>query len=318
MQTAPHLLIPYANAFPPAQGEAAAVAGELPRLRRLLARLAPGPLEAGSLADLSLPHERALARLAHLPDTDGRIPWAAWHLHQAAEAPGAAPWAWITPCHWHVASDHIRMDPPGQLALQEAQSRDLLAAMAPYFAQDGIDLAYESPGRWRARGEIFGALACASLDRVAGRPVDDWLPRGPEARALRRLQQEMQMLLYTHPVNEARERDGLLPVNSFWVSGAGALPEGAAQGLPAHLQVDERLREPALAGQHAAWAERWQEIDAQVLPAWLGALDQGRPVALTLCGARSARTWTSSSPSWWRRAASMLRAPSADAALSPL
>jgi len=277
----------------------------LPHLARLLQRLSATPgdttpdLDAG-LHTLSLPHERALARALRLSATDGHIPWAAWERLQAGD-PQA-----------------IAMRPPQALQLADDESRTLLAAMQPYFREDGLDVTWESALRWRVRGDMLQDLPCASLDRVVGRPVDAWLPRTPQARPVRRLQQEMQMLLYTHPVNEARERDGLLPVNSFWVSGAGTLPEGAAQGLPAHLQVDERLREPALAGQYAAWAERWQEIDAQVLPAWLGALDQGRPVALTLCGARSARTWTSSSPSWWRRAASMLRAPSADAALSPL
>jgi hypothetical protein len=68
-------------------------------------------------------------------------------------------------------------------------------------------------------------LTPASLDRVVGRVIDGWMPRAGEAKALRRLQQEMQMLLYTHPVNEERARGGLLPVNSFWASGTGALPQ---------------------------------------------------------------------------------------------
>ena len=79
--------------------------------------------------------------------------------------------------------------------------------MQPYFEQDGIALEYDAPTLWLAHGELFRDLATASLDRVVGRTIDDWMPRAPEARTLRRLQQEMQMLLYTHAVNErARAR----------------------------------------------------------------------------------------------------------------
>ncbi len=118
------------------------------------------------------------------------------------------------------------MAQPAALQLSEADSRALLAAMTPFFEEDGLALEWIAPLCWRARGAVFQDLACASLDRAAGATVDDWLPRANEARTVRRLQQEMQMLLYTHPVNEEREARGLAPVNSFWVGGAGALPTG--------------------------------------------------------------------------------------------
>ncbi|MFM1764286.1 MAG: hypothetical protein RIU71_49, partial [Pseudomonadota bacterium] len=37
------------------------------------------------------------------------------------------------------------------------------------------------------------------------------------ARTLQRLQSEMQMLLYQHPVNDLRSQHGRWAVNSFWV-----------------------------------------------------------------------------------------------------
>ncbi len=313
MSSARHLIIPYARA--PAVAPAA-VAGELPVLRRLLARLEAAPALAGDAQDLSPPHERALAHALGLPAADGAIPWAAWDLVQGGQTPGLGAWAWITPCHWHVAQDHILMHPPEHLQLDEAGSRALLAAIAPYFREDGIEIDYVAPTRWRARGDIFRGLACASLDRVAGQRVDDWLPRAATARPLRRLQQEMQMLLYTHPVNEVREAAGLPPVNSFWVSGAGALD--AVPGSIPPVQVDDRLRAPALTGQAEDWAARWRDLDAQALPPLLEALDAGQDIALTLCGERHARTWTSPSPAGWRRALRWLRPPSVAKALEDL
>lgn len=321
MPPACHLLIAYARADRPACREA--LAGlRLPALRQLLSRLRE--TTAGSLQapHLSMPHEHALAQALGLPHEDGRIPWAAWELGRKDAAIAAPACAWITPCAWEVARDHIGMHDPARLQLTEAQSRELLAAMAPYFAEDGIGLDHESPTRWLARGDIFEDLACASLDRVAGAHVDDWLPRGPQARVLRRLQQEMQMLLYTHPVNEARERAGLSPVNSFWVSGAGRLPaDPTGRGFPAlppHLQVDDSLREPALQDDARAWAARWEAIDSQRLTPLLAQWKQGLPVALTLCGERSARTWGPPASRWRDRLAGFMHSPSVPRALDPL
>ncbi len=318
MSSGLHLIVPFASAAGLEEAQAG-VAGSLPHLRRLLARLQPGPVLAGVADDLSPPHERALAQAAGLTVADGTLPWAAWELALSGHAPGDAAWAWITPCHWHVAQDHILMHPTGTLQLDEASSRALLAAVSPYFLEDGIALSYVAPTRWRARGEVFRGLACASLDRVSGRRVDDWLPRAAAARPLRRLQQEMQMLLYTHPVNEARESAGLRPVNSFWVSGAGALGSIAASTLARAVQVDDRLREPALSADADAWAARWRELDATALPALLDAAHKGEHVTLTLCGERQARTWTSCvSAPWWRRAVIRLRPPAVAAALDTL
>jgi hypothetical protein len=313
MSSAQHLILPYAHAPGLAVGS---VAGQLPTLRRLLARLQPSPVQAGDAQDLSPPHERALAQALGLPVADGVIPWAAWEQAQSGQAPGDEAWAWITPCHWHVARDHILMHPVDTLQLDEPASRTLLATIAPYFHEDGMALDFVAPTRWRARGAVFRDLACASLDRVTGRRVDDWLPRAAAARPLRRLQQEMQMLLYTHPVNAEREAAGLSPVNSFWVSGAGALDARSAKRSP--VQVDERLRPAALAGLADDWAAQWRALDTQVLPGLLAALDAQHPVALTLCGERHARTWATPSPRGWQRAIRLLRPPSVAQALEEL
>ena len=306
-----------AHAGPMDEAARQALAGlRLPHLSQLLARLVPRPEVADPHASphpdlsLSLPHELALARALGLPARDGHLPWAAWR--EVASGSGSA-FARFTPCHWAVGSDHIALRDPEALQLSDEESQALLAAMQPYFTEDALVVRWDAALAWTARGEMLRDLPCASLDRVIGRRVDDWLPRTPAARPIRRLQQEMQMLLYTHPVNEARERRGLLPVNSFWVDGAGALPAdwpatnlttaptASAPGSSplAHggvtaassLHVDERLRRPALQADATAWAAAWQALDAEALPPLLAALDAGRSVELTLAGERRAASF---------------------------
>ncbi|MEO5671142.1 MAG: phosphoglycerate mutase, partial [Ramlibacter sp.] len=211
MSDSVHLLIPFAASTAPGCVQALRTL-ELPQLEKLLVRLSPAGTDMGEESALSMPHERVLARECGLPQADGRIPWAGWQVRQAGHDPGAAAWARITPCHWRVATDHVLMSHPQDLHLDAEDSQLLLAAMLPYFEQDGIKLEYEAPTLWLAQGEVFRDMAAASLDRVVGRRIDPWMPREAQAGLLRRLQQEMQMLLYTHEVNEERVRGGLLPV----------------------------------------------------------------------------------------------------------
>jgi hypothetical protein len=133
---------------------------------------------------------------------------------------------------------------------------------------------------------------------VIGRNVDLWLGSHAGARLVRRLQAEAQMLLHRHPLNEAREAEGLLPVNSFWLSGTGATqPAPAANGV----SCDDRLRASALAEDWTTWAETWATVDAGPVAELLDAAEAGRPVQLTLCGERHAQTFAAAERPWWRR-----------------
>jgi hypothetical protein len=311
------LLIPFAAAQSPGCRQALA-ALRLPHLEKLLARLVPGTPDAGDAMSLSPPHERALARAYGLASPDGCIPWAAWQLAQGGRETYYAAWAWITPCHWQVGQDHVVMGHPQALQLDPQEAQQLLAAMQPYFEQDGIRLEYDAPTLWLARGELFRNLPAASLDRVVGRRVDGWMPQGAAARPLRRLQQEMQMLLYTHPVNDERVRGGMLPVNSFWVSGTGALPPDLVPAPPAGLEITHYLRDAALREDWPAWSGAWTQLDGTECARLLRALDAGQPVSVTLCGERGARTWGPQAAGWRRRAATLLARPVLAQLLEPL
>jgi hypothetical protein len=199
------------------------------------------------------------------------------------------------------------MGHPEDLHLSALESQALLGAMRAYFEEDRIALEYHAPTLWVARGEAFRGFPAASLDRVIGRVVDPWLPRGDHAKTIRRLQQEMQMLLYTHPVNDERARRGLAPVNSFWVSATGVLPATAVRHPPAGLLVPQALRDAALRQDWRAWASAWRHVDAREGARVLEALDRGESVALTLCGERNARTYSGMGHGFFGKLAAALR-----------
>lgn len=287
------LIVPYAGAGPEA-AQSALNSLVLPHLDRLLQRLQPEALDEGDEYHYILPHERALARALGLPDGQGGAgdpPWAAQRAQQRGLDTEQA-WAWLSPCHWLIGADQIQMGAPSELGLDAAEAQSLIDVLAPFFAEDGIQLHLDTPDRWLASGEVFRGLHSAALDRVLRRDIQAWLPEGPGARSLRRLQSETQMLLYTHPLSEARSAARRPVVNSFWVSGSGTLPPKWRAPVQAP-QVWEGLRQPALDGHWSAWAKAWQTLDSGLVLDLLQAAEAGQAVSLTLCGERSARRWQS-------------------------
>ena len=307
-----HLLIPYAAVQSPG-GQQALASLELPHLERLLARLSLLNNDIGDEESPSPPHERALARALGLPGGDGQLAWAAWYAQNhaiASSAPNNTAWAFVTPCHWQVSTDHITLHDPEALALDEASSRALLAVIAPWFEQDGITLLYDQPTRWLAHGDIFSGLSSTSLERVLYRDVRPWLQSAEQHPILRRLHSEMQMLLYTHPWNEAREAQRQTTVNAFWVHGAGRLvpdtsPKQQMPQMPPAPQMPLTLRDAALREDWATWSSAWQQLDAGAVAELTAQAAKGRAVQLTLCGECSAISWHSAPRSLRQRISSL-------------
>lgn len=277
------LLIPFAA--PRAAPWATLSDLRLPQLQSLLSRWRAADRDEGDEFSLSPPHERALAHALGWEGGDGCLPWAARAAAADGIDVGDLAWGLLTPAHWHLGTDQVSLIDPAGLMLDEATSRALFAAVQDLFVSQDWRLVWGAPLRWYAAHQSLMDLPCAALDRVIGRNVDRWLGDATALRTIRRLQSELQMLLYGHPLNEAREAQGLLPVNSFWLSGCGvAQPvKGTAP------TIDERLRAPALAGDWAGWVRAWETLDEGPIRALLAAPGgQSAQASLTLCGERTA------------------------------
>jgi len=309
-----HLLIPFASALSEASTQVVRDL-ELPRLAKLLARMTPTRRFGTDEYSLSTPHERALADALGWQGDDGALPWAArWAAAQGIATDGLA-WGMLSPTHWHVGSDHISLLDPATLNLSESESRQLLDAVRHLFESEGWRLEFGAPTRWYAAHPILDGLACASLDRVIGRNVDRWLPGQAQARLIRRLQNEVQMLLYHEPINNQREARGELSVNSFWLSGCGR----AQPATPAEpLHIDDSLRAPLLAQDWAAWADAWRALDAGALADLQARSQRNEAIVLTLSGERHAQRFEPLPQSVWQRVSGAWRATPPHSALEAL
>ena len=301
-----HLILPFAASLSePCQQALPRLddAQQLPHLHQLLGRLSQSQRLEGDEYALSMPHERVLAQsLGWSSLADGTLPWAAWQAQASGIDIKGQAWGLLSPCHWLMGRETLTLLDPDELRLTEAEARSFLEVLRPWFEEEGWTLVYATPTRWYAAHPSLVSLPTASLDRVIGRNPDVWMPDHPQARLIKRLQNEVQMLMYEHPLNAPREAAGQLTVNSFWLSGTGQLPNQPAPALPQGMPLITDLRAPLLASNLADWIATWQMLDATVLKTACAALNTGHQVRLTLCGERSAITFSEpAAPSFSQR-----------------
>ncbi len=120
--------------------------------------------------------------------------------------------------------------------------------------------------------QLLAGFDMPPLSAVAGRSIDHILAESTQSPDLRRLFNEIQMLLHAHPINLQREDDGRMSINSLWLWGGGSLPPRVdcafsgvwsdnplAQGLaraagltaqPAPTEAASFFTQAASAGQH--------------------------------------------------------------------
>ena len=273
----------------------------LPQLHKLFTLLARGDVIHAKPSDLTPLHERLA--YAHFHAADGLLPLGALAA-QAAGLDGSAAWGLLTLCHLQAQSDHVAMREPDELALNALECEALVQAMRPYFLEDGLRLYPQRPGQWLVCGEPLRDLPTASLERVRGQAVDPWMPQGERARPLRRLQNEMQMLLYTHPVNDSRAARGQTLVNAFWLSGTGSLPPNIPSKPTVVLLLAE-LRDSSLQDDAWRWAQALIALDADHAAQWLAQAQGDASFCISLCGTSQAHSFTpqaARSQGWLARA----------------
>ena len=311
-----HLIIPYAASHHLSEPEAWAGL-RLPNLQTLLSLLQRQQVwQDTDPTPLHLPHERLHAQALGWSLEASHLPWAAWYRAQQGQ-PSQAPQAWMTPCHWQIGMDQVVMADPEHLQLSEEESQQLLQAMQAFLREDGLHVTWHSALQWHVQGDMLTDLPTVSLDRVIGQNVQHWMPDHPATRPFQRLQSEMQMLLYNHPVNDAREARRQHTVNAFWLHGAGSLPSDTSTPEPM-LTVSDGLRQSALRGDLQSWRQAWQQLDATLLADLLAHFKATGQVTLSLCSEHTAHTYTAAPAAWHQRITRLFKKASPAAALQAL
>jgi hypothetical protein len=184
--------------------------GETPALEKLLARGRPTEPSAPGLS-------AALSRLFGLD----RAAVAPILLTAEGIEPGAGQWFRADPVHMLAGMHSLSLLDSHRFNLTASEASALIDALNTHFA-DIAEFVAPHPLRWYARLNAALDVTTPPLDQVTGIPIEPKLIGGPDATKLHGLTMEIQMLLHDHPVNDAREEQGELPINGVWFWGGGA------------------------------------------------------------------------------------------------
>jgi len=202
-----HLVIP--DLFLPQQVAAEASAGlAVPALETLLARAQSAPLSEESL-EAWLCGVFGVADQAIAPIT----------LRADGLEPEAAYWLRADPVHLRLQRDQLILQT--DVTLNEEEAAQLCTSLNTHFAGYGLRFFAPHPQRWYLQLDAAPSMSTQLLAQVAGRNVHEHLPQGEDALRWHGVFNEIQMLLFEHAVNQAREERGELPINSVWLWGGG-------------------------------------------------------------------------------------------------
>jgi hypothetical protein len=251
-----HLIVPYL--FPSAKFLQAALQDlRLPALETLVAR---------GRRHTQIPQgiEGALCRAWGIEkQTDW--PWAAMSLVAEGGSADQGYWLRADPAHIRIQSDKLILLGNELLNISPSEAATLCADLNTHFG-DELELRPMQPGRWYWRFNRDPEIETTPLSLAAGRHIDPLLPNGSEALKWRALLNEIQMLLFSHPINQEREARGLPSINSIWLWGGGRTSQPASFSKRFYC-ADDHLASIAkhLGIQTQTWSGKLDEIDTHGL-----------------------------------------------------
>ncbi len=190
----------------------------------------PGEIAAEMSADLQLPALELLLARAQVT-VSSPVPLENYYFELLGEiCDGMAPVApvsaafdgltggcWLRADPLHLKLHRDRMLASGVLITADEAAR-FCVSLNEYFAGQGLEFFAPHPQRWYLRVDVLPDIRTKPVSAILGGNVGGSLATGAEATRWNQLFNEIQMVLFAHPLNEAR---GELPVNSVWLWGGG-------------------------------------------------------------------------------------------------
>jgi len=151
-----------------------------------------------------------------------KLPHAALAWQQAGNQPDSAYWLYAAPVHLVLQRDSFSLAGPVPLDLGLEEGEALTRTLNTHFAADGMQFFWHQQ-QWFLRLQQNPDIATVHPQKAVNQDINEFLPTGKGASTWASFQNELQMLLFDHPVNRARENKRLTVVNSIWCYGGGQL-----------------------------------------------------------------------------------------------
>jgi hypothetical protein len=149
-----------------------------------------------------------------------KTPNAALAWQQAGNQPESGYWLYAAPVHLVLQRDSFSLAEPVPLSLESDEIDALTAALNKHFTADSLKFFWHG-NQWFLRLENNPNIQTTTPTAALNKDISVYLPKGEGATQWAAFTNEIQMLLFEHPVNQTREAKRLPVINSIWCSGGG-------------------------------------------------------------------------------------------------
>ena len=151
-----------------------------------------------------------------------KTPNAALVWQQAGNEPSKAFWMFALPVHLVLQRDTFSLAEPAPLLLENSESEALSLTLNTHFESQGYAFFWHE-NNWLLSLNSNPQIGTSVPKLAVNKDIRAFLPTGEGAQNWASFINEVQMLLFEHPVNLARETSEKPVINSLWCYGLGQL-----------------------------------------------------------------------------------------------
>jgi len=146
----------------------------------------------------------------------------AWQ--QLGNEAGGYYWFYAAPVHLVLQRDSFSLATPAPLPLEADEIEALTSALNQHFNQNNRQFFWQDT-IWFLRLETNPNVQTSAPEGAVNKDINTFLPTGEGAMQWAKFTNEVQMLLFDHAVNIAREAKKLPAINSIWCYGGGQMEQ---------------------------------------------------------------------------------------------
>lgn len=132
-------------------------------------------------------------------------------------------WLRVDPIELMVDAGNIFLVGRDHLTLQNDEIVALLQSLNEFLLQDGLLIKLGKSEEWYLHASTSFGITTSPLYEVMAQDIRPYLAQGSNYKKWHQLMTELQMLLFDHEVNQARQQTSKPLVNSIWPWGEGEI-----------------------------------------------------------------------------------------------
>ncbi|RUM93604.1 MAG: hypothetical protein DSZ28_07610 [Thiothrix sp.] len=127
------------------------------------------------------------------------------------------------PVHLRLDISRLMLIDQSQFSISDTERTAFSALINEYLAERGGRFFFDSNGRGFLAVKKPRSVSTTPLSEVTGNDISSMMPKGEQKTFWHQIMNELQMLLYSAPFNEARAERGEPAINALWIWGTGQL-----------------------------------------------------------------------------------------------